>query len=129
MRITKLSLHSSSLPAIAAALLVAGLAPAQASAQDSLAEEDPAAEPAEQIVVTGSRISVSAATESTSPITVIDAESIALSGQADLATQLPAVAMGWLARRRIGGQTGDILGAAQHLAETAMLITASTALT
>ena len=32
MRITKLSLHSSSLPAIAAALLVAGLAPAQASA-------------------------------------------------------------------------------------------------
>ena len=88
MRITKLSLHSSSLPAIAAALLVAGLAPAQASAQDSLAEEDPAAEPAEQIVVTGSRISVSAATESTSPITVIDAESIALSGQADLATQL-----------------------------------------
>jgi outer membrane receptor protein involved in Fe transport len=88
MRITKLSLHSSSLPAIAAALLVAGLAPAQASAQDSVAEEDPAAEPAEQIVVTGSRIAVNAATESTSPITVIDAESIALSGQADLATQL-----------------------------------------
>ncbi|MFO6429195.1 TonB-dependent receptor domain-containing protein [Erythrobacter sp. W302b] len=88
MRITKLSLHSSSLPAIAAALLVAGLAPSQAHAQDSVAEEDPAAAPAEQIVVTGSRISVSAATESTSPITVIDAESIALSGQADLATQL-----------------------------------------
>ena len=42
---------------------------------------------------------------------------------------LPAVAMGWLARRRIGGQTGDILGAAQHLAETAILITASAALT
>ena len=45
------------------------------------------------------------------------------------AALLPAVAMGWLARRRIGGQTGDILGAAQHLAETAILITASAALT
>ena len=28
----------------------------------------------------------------------------------------------WLARRRIGGQTGDVLGAAQQLAETAILL-------
>jgi len=89
MRITKLSLQSSSFPALAAALLVAGFVPSQASAQDSVAEDDPAAEDkGAAIVVTGSRIAVSAATESTSPITVIDAETIALSGQADLATQL-----------------------------------------
>lgn len=31
------------------------------------------------------------------------------------------VALGWLAKRKIGGQTGDILGASQQLAETAML--------
>ena len=88
MRITKLSLQSSSFPALAAALLVAGFAPSQASAQDSVAEEDPAAEPQEQIVVTGSRIAISAATESASPITVIGGEDILVSGQADLATQL-----------------------------------------
>lgn len=89
MRISKFTLQSSSLPALAAALLVAGLAPATASAQDSVAEDDPAAEDkAEQIVVTGSRIALDAATESTSPVTVIDAESIALSGQVDIATQL-----------------------------------------
>ena len=28
----------------------------------------------------------------------------------------------WLARRRLGGQTGDVLGAAQQLAETAILL-------
>lgn len=42
-----------------------------------------------------------------------------------LATAIPALAMAMLAQRRIGGQTGDILGAAQHLAETAILITAA----
>jgi adenosylcobinamide-GDP ribazoletransferase len=30
--------------------------------------------------------------------------------------------VGWLARRRLGGQTGDVLGAAQQLAETAVLL-------
>lgn len=29
---------------------------------------------------------------------------------------------GWLARKRLGGQTGDVLGAAQQLAETAILL-------
>jgi hypothetical protein len=42
MRITKLTLNSSSVPALAAALLIASFAPATASAQDSLAEEDAA---------------------------------------------------------------------------------------
>lgn len=95
MRITKLSLHSSSLPALAAALLIAGLAPTQASAADEITaedlalEKDPATgEKVEAIVVTGSRIAIDAATESTSPITVVGADDIALSGQPDLATQL-----------------------------------------
>lgn len=102
MRNTKLSLHSSSLPALAAALLIAALAPAQASAaegteEDAITAEDLAAEEAapgenaESIVVTGSRISIDATTESTSPITVVSAEDIALSGQPDLATQLRQV--------------------------------------
>lgn len=30
--------------------------------------------------------------------------------------------VGWLARRRLGGQTGDVLGAAQQLSETAILL-------
>lgn len=42
-----------------------------------------------------------------------------------LAAIPPALVMAALAQRRIGGQTGDILGAAQHLAETAILIVAS----
>lgn len=89
MRISKLSLHSSSLPAIAAALLIAGLAPAQASAQDEVASEDPAAEDkGAPIVVTGSRIALNAATESASPISVVTGQAIQTSGQPDVATLL-----------------------------------------
>ncbi|OYU19757.1 MAG: adenosylcobinamide-GDP ribazoletransferase [Rhodobacteraceae bacterium PARR1] len=42
-----------------------------------------------------------------------------------LAALVPALAMARLAHARIGGQTGDILGATQHLSETAILIAAS----
>ena len=91
MRSTKLSLRSSSLPALAAALLVSGLAPSGASAQDSVAEDDPAAEDVRSIVVTGSRIALDAVTESTSPITVVTSEAIQTSGQADLATLLRTI--------------------------------------
>lgn len=42
-----------------------------------------------------------------------------------LAASLPALGMALLAQRRIKGQTGDILGAAQHLSDTAILIAAS----
>lgn len=42
-----------------------------------------------------------------------------------LAAILPALGMAVLAQRRIKGQTGDILGAAQHLSDTAVLIVAS----
>lgn len=45
-----------------------------------------------------------------------------------LAAILPAFVMAALAQRRIGGQTGDILGAAQYLGETAVLIAASATL-
>jgi adenosylcobinamide-GDP ribazoletransferase len=33
-----------------------------------------------------------------------------------------AAGMGWLARRQIGGQTGDVLGGAEQLGETAILL-------
>lgn len=39
-----------------------------------------------------------------------------------LVTALSAFAMAWLAKRQIGGQTGDVLGAAEQVAETAMLL-------
>ena len=91
MRITKLSLRSSSLPAIAAALLATGFAPSQAIAQDSVAEDDPAAEPGQPIVVTGSRIALKSPLEAASPITVVDAEAIETNGQADIATLLRGI--------------------------------------
>ena len=89
MRITKLSLQTASLPTLAAALLIASLAPTAAAAQDSVAEaDDPAADTGQPIVVTGSRIKVNAATESPSPITVVTAEEIQTAGEADIATLL-----------------------------------------
>ena len=33
-----------------------------------------------------------------------------------------AVGMAWLAQRQIGGQTGDVLGGAEQLGETAILL-------
>lgn len=42
-------------------------------------------------------------------------------GVAALAVAGSTLALGWLARRKIGGQTGDILGASQQLAEVAAL--------
>lgn len=38
---------------------------------------------------------------------------------------LIAIAIGWLARRQIGGQTGDVLGAIEQGAETAALLAAA----
>ncbi|WP_113911208.1 adenosylcobinamide-GDP ribazoletransferase [Roseovarius dicentrarchi] len=35
---------------------------------------------------------------------------------------LAAITIGWVARRKIGGQTGDILGAAQQITEIAVLL-------
>ena len=41
---------------------------------------------------------------------------------AALATAICVVVMAWLARSQIGGQTGDVLGAAEQVAETAVLL-------
>jgi adenosylcobinamide-GDP ribazoletransferase len=44
-------------------------------------------------------------------------------GLVAIASAVAASALiGWLARRRLGGQTGDVLGATQQLAETAILL-------
>ena len=65
--------------------------------------------------------------------TVLAALALALlAGVAGLGKGLVAVALamaavtlvwGWIARARVGGQTGDVLGAGQQLAETAGLVT------
>ena len=39
-----------------------------------------------------------------------------------LAAALSALGMAWLAKRQIGGQTGDVLGGAEQVAETAILL-------
>ena len=41
---------------------------------------------------------------------------------AALAALASAIGMAWLARRQIGGQTGDVLGAAEQIGETAILV-------
>jgi adenosylcobinamide-GDP ribazoletransferase len=41
---------------------------------------------------------------------------------AAVAAALSALAVAWLAKRQIGGQTGDVLGAAEQVAETAVLL-------
>jgi adenosylcobinamide-GDP ribazoletransferase len=41
---------------------------------------------------------------------------------AALAAGLAAIGMAWLAQRQIGGQTGDVLGGAEQVAETAILV-------
>jgi adenosylcobinamide-GDP ribazoletransferase len=60
-------------------------------------------------------------------IVVALALGVLAAGPGILAALLPVaattLALGWLARQRIGGQTGDILGAAQQLAEAAFLAT------
>jgi adenosylcobinamide-GDP ribazoletransferase len=42
-----------------------------------------------------------------------------------LAALASAVAVGWLARRKIGGISGDVLGACEQVAECACLVVVS----
>ena len=95
MRHSKISLQSASLPALAAALLVAGLVPASASAQDSVAEEDAAAEePQQQIIVTGSRIARDPNATAPLPISTLDSEALRNFGSTDATAalrQIPAL--------------------------------------
>ena len=41
---------------------------------------------------------------------------------AAIAAAASAIGMAWLAQRQIGGQTGDVLGGAEQVAETAILV-------
>jgi adenosylcobinamide-GDP ribazoletransferase len=41
---------------------------------------------------------------------------------AAIAAAASAAGMAWLAQRQIGGQTGDVLGGAEQVAETAILV-------
>jgi outer membrane receptor protein involved in Fe transport len=114
MRITKLTLNSSSVPALAAALLIASFAPATASAQDSLAEEDAATdEKPDVIVVTGSRIARDPNATAPLPISTLDAEDFRNFGGTDPTAalrQIPAlIASGTVADsiERGGGGVGQ----------------------
>lgn len=95
MRLSHHSLHSSSLPALAAALLIAGLVPASVSAQDSVAADEEAAEDTEkQIVVTGSRIARDPNAVAPVPISTLDAEELRNFGGTDPTAalrQIPAL--------------------------------------
>ncbi|TAD74965.1 MAG: TonB-dependent receptor [Sphingomonadales bacterium] len=114
MRHSKISLQSASLPALAAALLVAGLVPASASAQDSVADEDAAAEEQQtQIVVTGSRIARDPNATAPLPISTLNAEDFQNFGGTDVTAalrQIPAlIASGTVADsiERGGGGVGQ----------------------
>lgn len=89
MRHSKISLQSSSLPALAAALLIAGLAPAQVLAQDAVVDEETQPDAREDtIVVTGSRIGVDSTTALASPVQVVSSESLKRAGEIDIAQSL-----------------------------------------
>ena len=113
MRISNLSLHSSSLPALAAALLVAGFAATGASAQDSVTDDDAAAPPEEQIVVTGSRIARDPNIGSPAPIIAVTAEELQRSGSADVVDTLrdiPALSTSTSSEGSIDGVFSEAVG-------------------
>lgn len=91
MRFSKYSHSSSSLPTLAAALLVSTLAPAALAAQDqeSVADEETTTEEAEStIFVTGSRIAVDSTTALASPVSVVTIESLKRAGEIDISQSL-----------------------------------------
>ena len=89
MRFSKYSHSSSSLPTLAAALLVSALAPAALAAQDSVADaEAPAEDPEAAIVVTGSRIARDPNIGAPAPIISVTADELQRSGTADVVDTL-----------------------------------------
>ncbi len=89
MRSTKLTLRSTSLPALAAALLVTGFAPGIAHAQDSVADDDAAADEADKpIVVTGSRLTRDPNATAPLPISTVTAEDLRNFGGTDATAAL-----------------------------------------
>ena len=95
MRYSAHTRQTSSLTALAAALLVSGLAPASALAQDSVAEEAESSETgSEQIVVTGSRIARDPNAVAPLPISTLDADDFRNFGATDVTAalrQIPAL--------------------------------------
>ena len=95
MRYSAHTRQTSSLSALAAALLVSGLAPASALAQDSVAEEAESTETgSEQIIVTGSRISRDPNAVAPLPISTLDSEDFRNFGATDATAalrQIPAL--------------------------------------
>jgi len=96
------------------AVLMAALPPARPGGLSAGTGRPPAARVAVGLVIAGS-IATAACGAAALPFA--------------LAACLPALLMAGLARARIGGQTGDILGATQHLAEVAILGTAAALIT
>ena len=88
MRFPNHSLPTSSLTALAAALVVSALAPAAQSAQDSVADDATAEEPEDAIVVTGSRIARDPNIGSPAPILAVTAEQLQRAGTADVVDTL-----------------------------------------
>jgi outer membrane receptor protein involved in Fe transport len=95
MRINTLSLLSPSRSALSAALMFAAISATGAAAQDSVVDDEPAVdEPAQQIVVTGSRIATDATTTLASPVQVLTIEQFTKAGEIDIAQtlrELPAL--------------------------------------
>lgn len=56
-------------------------------------------------------------------LVAVTVAALVVSPWALLACALVTFAIGWLARRKIGGQTGDVLGAVQVVSETAIWVT------
>jgi outer membrane cobalamin receptor len=95
MRINTVSLLSPSRSALSAALMFAALPVTAASAQDSVAEEAASAEePAQQIIVTGSRIARDPNATAPLPISALDSSDLRNFGSTDATAalrQIPAL--------------------------------------
>ncbi|WP_324075241.1 MAG: TonB-dependent receptor [Erythrobacter sp.] len=94
MRYSTHTRQTASRGALAAALFVSLLAPGVAQAQDSVAEEDAAEAPGEQIVVTGSRIARDPNAVAPLPVSTLDADALRNFGSTDATAalrQIPAL--------------------------------------
>lgn len=113
MRIKNSTLHTASLPALAAAMIVAGLA-SPANAQDSVADEDAASATEDApIVVTGSRIARDPNIGSAAPIISVTAEDLQRAGTADVVDTLrdiPALTTSTSSEASIDGVFSEAVG-------------------
>jgi len=110
MRYSTHTRQTSSLAALAAALLVSALVPATAQAQDSAAEQAP---DEDQIVVTGSRIARDPNIGSAAPVLSVTAEELQRAGTADVVDTLrdvPALSTSTSAEASIDGVFSEAVG-------------------